>query len=380
MTTMAGDDFGLAAAPLVDHHCHAIVAGSLAPRAFDDLIGEAGPAPPGATNFDTPTGLAVRAWCAPLLDLEPHVSAAGYLARRQELGPDEVDRRFLGATGIAELLVDTGYRSADVLSRVAFGARFGAPTREIVRMETVAEEVAASGVTAADWAGAFTEELGRRAAGAVGLKSIIAYRYGFDFQPAAPGKAEVEAAVSDWFREAERRGRWRLEHPTVLRHLLWTGAELGLPIQLHAGYGDPDIRLHRVNPALLHEWLLLLRPRRVPVMLLHCYPYIREASYLAASFPDVYFDVGEVLHYTGRSATRLMAEALELAPFTKQLFSTDAFGVSEFYFLATFLFKRALGAVLGEAVDAGDWSRADAERIVRLIGWENARRVYRLDE
>jgi predicted TIM-barrel fold metal-dependent hydrolase len=135
-----------------------------------------------------------------------------------------------------------------------------------------------------------------------------------------------------------------------------------------------------VNPALLHEFLLRLRPRRVPVMLLHCYPYQREAGYLASSFPDVYFDLGEALHYVGRSAPRIMAEALELAPFTKQLFSTDAFGVSELYFLGTLLFKRALGRVLTEAVDHGDWSRADAERIVTLIGWENAQRVYRLDK
>ncbi|MBO0703606.1 MAG: amidohydrolase family protein, partial [Candidatus Dormibacteraeota bacterium] len=339
---MTAEELGLASAPLVDHHCHAVVAGPLDAEAFDALIGEAGPAPPGASNFDTPTGLAIRAWCAPMLDLEPHASAETYLARRQELGPDEVDRRLLGATGIAELLVDTGYRAGDIPSREAFGIRFGAPTREIVRMEAVAEEVAASGVTAAGWAAAFGDELRRRAGDAVGLKSIVAYRFGFDFEPAAPDQAELQEAVSDWFGQAERRGRWRLENPTVLRHLLWTGAELGLPIQLHVGYGDPDIRLHRVNPALLHEWLVLLQPRRVPVMLLHCYPYIREAAYLAASFPDVYFDIGEVLHYTGRSATRLMAEALELAPFTKQLFSTDAFGVSEFYFLATFLFKRAL--------------------------------------
>lgn len=376
---MTDDDFGLATAPLVDHHCHAVVAGALDLGAFDNLIGEAGPAAPGSTNFDTPTGLAIRAWCAPMLDLVPHASAEQYLARRLDLGRDEVDRRLLGATGIAELLVDTGHRSSEILSMEAFGAHFGAPAREIVRMEAVAQEVAASGVTAAGWPEAFEAELRRRAAGAVGLKSIIAYRYGFDFEPAPPDRAELEIAVSDWFREAEGRGSWRLEHPTVLRHLLWTGAELGLPIQLHVGYGDPDIRLHRVNPALLHEWLMLLKPRRVPVMLLHSYPYIREAAYLAASFQDVYFDIGEVLQYVGRSATRLWAEALELAPFTKQLFSTDAFGISEFYYLATFLFKRALGSVLREAVDAGDWSRADAERIVRLIGWENARRVYRLD-
>ncbi len=377
---MTDDDFGLASAPLVDHHCHAVVAGPLDQKAFDDMIGEGGPAAPGATNFDTPTGLAIRAWCAPMLDLEPHAPADAYLARRQELGRDEVDRRLLGATGIAELVVDTGHRSSEILSLDAFGTHFGTPVREIVRMEAVAQEVAESGVSAAGWPEAFEAELRRRAADAVGLKSIIAYRYGFDFEPAPPDQREVAAGVSDWYREAERRGNWRLEQPTVLRHLLWKGAELGLPIQLHVGYGDPDIRLHRVNPALLHEWLMLLRPRHVPVMLLHCYPYIREASYLAASFPDVYFDIGEVLQYVGRSAPRLWAEALELAPFTKQLFSTDAFGISEFYYLATFLFKRGLGTVLHEAVDAGDWSRADAERIVRLIGWENARRVYRLDE
>lgn len=377
---MTDADFGLATARLVDHHCHAVVAGALDRKAFDDLIGEAGPAAPGATNFDTPTGLAIRAWCAPMLDLEPHAPAEAYLARRRELGRDEVDRRLLGATGIAELLVDTGHRSSEILSMGAFSAHFGVPAREIVRMEAVAQEVAESGVTAAGWPAAFEAELRRRAADAVGLKSIIAYRYGFDFEPAPPDGAELAAGVSEWFREAERRGSWRLEHPTVLRHLLWTGAELGLPIQLHVGYGDPDIRLHRVNPALLHEWLVLLQPRRVPVMLLHCYPFIREASYLSASFPDVYFDIGEVLQYVGRSAGRLWAEALELAPFTKQLFSTDAFGISEFYYLATFLFKRSLGGVLREAVDAGDWSRADAERIVRLIGWENARRVYKLED
>ena len=56
---MTDDDFGLATAPLVDHHCHAVVAGALDLGAFDNLIGEAGPAAPGSTNFDTPTGLAI---------------------------------------------------------------------------------------------------------------------------------------------------------------------------------------------------------------------------------------------------------------------------------------------------------------------------------
>jgi len=36
--------------------------------------------------------------------------------------------------------------------------------------------------------------------------------------------------------------------------------------------------------------------------------------------------------------------------------------------------------VLGAWVAAGDWSLADAERVVELVGSGNARRAYGLDE
>ena len=41
--------------------------------------------------------------------------------------------------------------------------------------------------------------------------------------------------------------------------------------------------------------------------------------------------------------------------------------------------RRALSAFLTDRLDANDMSYADAERITRLIGAENARRAYRLD-
>ncbi|MGH7922080.1 MAG: amidohydrolase family protein [Candidatus Dormibacteraceae bacterium] len=376
---MPGPSFGLDTLPLVDHHCHSVVGRPLDRAAFEPFISEAGAPAPGMTNFDTPLGFAIRRWCAPVLDLEPQASPQDYLARRADLGAEEVDRRFLRGTGIAALLVDTGLRSDELLPLSELGDRAGGvPTHEVVRLEAVAEEVARRGVSAAGFAGAFADELARRARRAIGLKTIVAYRFGLDFDPSPPSAAEVEAAAGEWLRGAESSGRWRLEHPTILRHLLWTGAQHGLPIQFHIGYGDPDIRLHRCNPSLLHEFLLLLRSRQVPVMLLHCYPYQREAAYLAASFPDVYFDLGEAIHYVGRSGPVIMAEALELAPFHKMVFSTDAFGVSELYYLGAFLFRRALGTVLGEAVSDGDWSEPDARRVALLIGAETARRVYRL--
>jgi predicted TIM-barrel fold metal-dependent hydrolase len=113
-------------------------------------------------------------------------------------------------------------------------------------------------------------------------------------------------------------------------------------------------------------------------MLLHCYPYHREAGYLAHVFPDVYCDVGLAVNYTGSRATQVIAESLELTPFHKSLFSSDAFGLAELYCTGAQLFRRGLGRLLDEWVRDRDWTVADADRVAALIGSQNARRVYRL--
>src|SRR4051812_96805 len=104
---MAVDDIAL-----VDHHCHGLVTGDLDRAGFERLISESfDPPPAGTTQFDSPFGLAVRRWCAPVLDLEAFASPDEYIARRAELGADEVARRFLVEAGLGALLIDTGYRS-----------------------------------------------------------------------------------------------------------------------------------------------------------------------------------------------------------------------------------------------------------------------------
>ena len=60
------------------------------------------------------------------------------------------------------------------------------------------------------------------------------------------------------------------------------------------------------------------------------------------------------------------------------LFSSDAFGLAELYYLGTILFRRALSGVLESLVDDGDMTEADAEHIATLISRDNARRAYRL--
>jgi hypothetical protein len=74
----------------------------------------------------------------------------------------------------------------------------------------------------------------------------------------------------------------------------------------------------------------------------------------------------------------VLAEMLELTPFGKLLFSTDAYGLPELYLVGAELFRRALGALLDRWTGEGAWSRPDAERVAALIAAGNARRLYSL--
>src|SRR5215218_23412 len=368
--------------PLVDHHCHGVVPGDLDRRSFEGFINEGfDPAPQGTSHFDAPVGLAIRRWCAPVLELPTLPSPDRYLARRAELGAEEVHRRFLRSAGLENLLVETGYTAAaDVLSPAVMGSLAAAPAHEVVRLEAVAEAVARGGVEAAAYPDAFARSLEAAAAAAVGLKTVVAYRGGFGFDPTPPSTREVVDAAARWLSKDPLP---RVEDPVLLRHGIWTGAELardrGLPLQVHAGYGDPDLTLHLTNPSLLTDLVRALGKLAVDVVFLHCYPYHREAAYLAAVFPNVHFDVGQALNYTGPSAGRVLAEAMELAPFTKQLYSSDAFALAELHYLGAVLFRRNLGTILGSWVRRDECSAAEADRIAELLGRANARRIYRLD-
>jgi len=375
----------VAAQPLVDHHCHGVL------RAGGDLAGllnEAdGAAVADGMAFDSLAGLAFRRWCPPLLGLEPHASIEDYAERRAGLDPAEVNRQFLDACGLSALCVDTGYAPGGLLSPAQTAGFAGAAAFEVVRLEQVAESLAGSGVSAAEFPAAYRAALSGRVAGrggsgarVVGLKSIAAYRVGLDLDGRRPDDAEVVAAVSRWLGGADAGDTLpRLADEVLHRFFIWCGADLGLPIQFHVGYGDRDVDLHRCNPLLLTGLLRALEPTGAPVMLLHNYPYHREAGYLAQVFPLVYADLGLATHNTGARATALLGEALELVPLRKFLFSSDAFGLPELYYLGTLLFRRALSSFLATRLDDGDMSIADAERITRHIGAENAVQAYQLD-
>lgn len=358
---------------LVDHHVHGVVRDDLDRAGFEGLLTESDRAVPGwMTQFDSPLGFAVRRWCAPVLGLVPHASPEEYLAARGSLGAGEVTRRLLAASGVGRFLLETGLGGGFGVAEMAEAS--GKPVHEVVRLESVLEEVARSGVPAAELPSRFREALADRSSSAVGLKSIIAYRHGFDFDPEPPGDAQVVRAAGAWLRE----GATRVSDPVLLRFALWAGVERGLPIQLHTAYGDPDLELHRCDPLLLTRFIKHVEPRGVDLLLLHCYPYHRHAAYLAQVFPHVHFDVGLAVNHTGARSEAVIAESLELAPFAKILYSSDAWGLPELHHLGSLLWRRGMSRALAHHVESGDWSLDDAIRVARMIGRHNAERVYGL--
>ncbi|MFD3496888.1 amidohydrolase family protein [Streptomyces sp. NPDC058676] len=365
----------LAAVRLVDHHCHGVVAADLDRAGFESLLTEGG-VWPGISPFDSPVGVAVRRHCAPLLDLPRHAAPEEYVARRAELGAREVNRRFLAAAGTEVFCVDTGFTPDRLTAPRELAEAAGGTAYEVVRLEAVAEAVAAGGVEPDEYAEAFRaaalEAVSRP--GVVAVKSVAAYRTGFDLDPVRPSDTEVTAAARRWLAD----GGGRLADPVLVRQLLWTAVDLRLPLQLHTGFGDADIRLHRVDPTHLTDWLHLTAGA-IPVLLLHCWPYQRQAAYLAAVFERVYLDVGLTLHYVGPArAGAVLAEATEITPFRKLLYSSDAYGVAEFYHLGALAFRHGLAGLLQERVDADELSLPDALRIAAWAGGDNARRLYGL--
>lgn len=356
--------------PLVDQHCHGVVTEELDAAGFAGYLTEAPEVPGHRDPFESLLGLGVRRWCAPVLDLPSLVDRDVYLGRRAELGWREVTGRLLRAAGVTDWLVDTGFTPPLPLTGPEeFGGGAG---HEVVRIEHLAETLAVQGEFSVN---GFRAKLRERAANAVGLKTIVGYRAGLALPEVAPSNSAVWAAADRWIR-----GEGRIDEPDLLSWLVHTaaevGVELGLPLQVHTGFGDPDLRLPDVDPALLHDFVRVY-PELI-VVLLHCWPWHRNAAYLAHVFPNVVVDVGLMVPFVGARAGEVLGEVLELAPFDAVVWSSDGREVPETHYLAAALWRHHFGRLLDTWINEEVLTVGDAERLAVAVGSGNAGRIYRL--
>ncbi|KPC60040.1 amidohydrolase [Streptomyces chattanoogensis] len=339
--------------PLIDQYSHGAVHGELGLGSFETHLAAAagahGPAPAGTSYFDSWTGLALRRWCPPLLGLEPHCPPARYLARRREIGAFGAGRLLLRGSGIGTFLLEAGAPS-ELTSATELAAAAQARAHEVVRLESLAEQVADTSGSVDSFIGYTAEALYAAAQHATAFASGATYCDGH-----APQAGEVRRAAGRWLRG--RRPGERLAEPALVRHLLWSAMATGLPVQLHC----PD-------PRPLAGFLRATAGIGTDVVLLPGAPHHRPAAQLAAEHTHVYADAGP-----------RPEETLAQAPFGKLLFSSGARGLPELYVTGARFFLRALERVVREWTEEGLCTAADGRRIAGMVGSGTARRVYRLD-
>jgi predicted TIM-barrel fold metal-dependent hydrolase len=97
---------------------------------------------------------------------------------------------------------------------------------------------------------------------------------------------------------------------------------------------------------------------------------------LAHVHPHVFLDAGLAIPFVGANADVLVRETLDTAPFSRVLFSSDAWGVPERVHLGARLWRDAAARVLSEYVSRGEWRIDDAVRIAERIASGNAEALY----
>jgi uncharacterized protein len=313
---------------LVDHHAHGILR---ARPSLDEFRGLFSESPDPRQWPHVATGLTYRRAIRELAGLfgcEPTETAV--YEHRLALDPADYASTLLRATGTDVLLVDDGFPPpGEGVEWRELGELAGCRSLPVLRLESRREDAAAEVATA-------------REHGYIALKTIAAYRGGLDRV-----SEHVVAAL-----EANQA----------------TGAPL--PVQVHCGFGDWDLHLWRADPSYLKP--LVERFRETPFVLLHCYPFVREAGWLAHVYGNVWFDLSLTIPHVSRPA-EAVREALELAPVSKLLYASDAARTPELYYVAAKWWREALAEVLAEGL-----SLDEAERDGRAILRDNALALYGL--
>jgi predicted TIM-barrel fold metal-dependent hydrolase len=155
--------------------------------------------------------------------------------------------------------------------------------------------------------------------------------------------------------------------------------EAGRPLQVHAGFGDPDIDLPTANPALLRPILEDARWRDVRIVVLHlAYPYFREAAFMAAVWPQVYVDCSLALPFLGPAVVPLLVEILSLAPSSKLMYGSDVGALPDLLAVVADWGRDAVADALTRLVADGGVTERDAGAVGAAILGGNAHGVYRL--
>jgi uncharacterized protein len=298
----------------------------------------------------------------------------------------DLAKKMFAQCNISQVLIDDGVWPEAMISLPEFSSMTGVPVRRVLRCEFELAKLVEVSSSVTDLFERFERLLREVAPSLIGLKSIIAYRTGLDI--GHHGAHDLGVAFTDLKRDLEpasiaQNSTPRINNKSLLDEMLWlalrVARDTNLPMQFHTGYGDPDLDLRLANPLHLRPIFESPDLAGLKVVMLHCYPFIKEAGYLASVYPGAFMDLGLTIPYMSTHAMLTSTlEAFHLAPITKILFSTDASRTPELYWLAARQGRRIVARALEQLKNDDDLTFFEAEWAADKILNGNAQGVYRL--
>jgi len=277
--------------------------------------------------------------------------------------------------GITDLVMDAGISAEGGSQLDDLGRLSGCGIHPIFRLEPMVDRLIEAGASAREIVTAVEEAMAKAAAdGNVGFKTIAAYRTGLRVDPDAT-VAEAEASLE---REANVpvRRRGKACRDLVLRRALGVAAELQLPVQVHTGFGDSDIRLAEADPLLLEELLRTPEGSTATLVLIHgSYPWHEEQAWLATTRPNVWAEVSLFDIFSPVTMGSRLLRWIDLAPTDKLIAGTDGHGEPEVFWFAAGVLREGWATVRATLTEAGV-REAWLARAERRIFEENARELY----
>ncbi len=387
-------EFDVRSAPVVDAHCHGWHLAQLRarpPQAFPQRLSITGMflSSSGQEAQDCDRILAAMTELDPLvstaisrlarhLDCEPTPQAVS-AAREHRLAADPGSylTGLWQDANVTGLFVDDGYPQPRVDPH-EFSREIGIAVHHVARSDVAIEQLMRGASSYGDLADAFTGWVGSAArGGAVAFKSVIAYRTGLNVQTWS--RQETAAAFLDWRRTgfAADRPSAKPVRDSLLERLLAVCKQVGSPVHIHSGAGDPSMALDQARPTLLFG--LLGRHRDQPIVLVHAgWPWLEDAAYLGSAFPNVYLETSVTTPWSSLALDRRLELILGMVSPAKVLHGTDEATEPELIWLGAHVAKEALARVLRKAVSDGWYTDSQAQAVIGGVLGGNALRLHGL--
>lgn len=308
---------------------------------------------------------------------EPTPEAIGEARQQHNYG--ELARWLFAEANISYLLLEDDGIDSDHWSIGECDERLPPVARRVLQLEAELARFLERHDSATHLLNAFEGHLRALAPTVAAFKSVVAYRSGLDIT--RHNLVELERAYSELRRNPTPGQTTHITSKPLLDSMLWialrVAREAGKPVQFHVGYGDPTLDMRLANPLGLRGVLEAPELQGLNIVLLHSYPYVREAGYLCSSYPGVYLDLGLTIPAGSVHAMRTaLHEATHLAPISKVLFSTSARHSPEMFWIAARWGRRILAQVLEQAVYNGDLTNEETEWAAERILARNAAELY----